>query len=771
MRWIVFPLTLSAMSAIFAKAALAIDPFVIKDIRVEGLQRTEAGTVFSYLPVRVGDTMSDEKAAETIRALFATGFFRDVAVESDGDVLVVVVQERPSIAQVDFTGVKEFDKDTLNKAMRSIGLTEGRIFDRGIADRAEQEMKRQYLSRGKYAAEVTTTVTPLERNRVSVNFTVVEGDTSKIRNISVIGAKAFSESQLRGLFNLREPGWLTWYSKADQYSRQKLSADLETLRSWYQDRGYLEFNIDSTQVSITPDKKDIYITVSITEGEKYTVSDVKFDGQMLIPEAELRKLLAIKPGDVFSRARVTESTKKITDRLGNDGYAFANVNAAPELDKEKRQAAFTFIVDPGRRVYVRRVNVAGNSRTRDEVIRREMRQMESAWYNAESVTRSKQRIDKLGYFSDVNVENPAVQGTTDQVDVNFTVVEKPTGNVLLGAGFGSGSGLILSGSIAQQNIFGSGKHVGVQISSGKLNSVYSFNYTDPYFTEDGVSLGYDIYHRKIDAQRAGQGQYVVGTTGTNARFGVPISELDTIQYGVGYEDSTITVFPGLSPLFYTDYVARFGSHSTAVTGNVGWVRDGRDSLIYPTKGVLQRAFVDGAVPLGTMRYYRSNYQYQQYIPVTREYTFMWNAEFGYGGGYGGKELPFFKNYYAGGVSSLRGYRTNSVAPRDANNDPRGGTQKVLMNVEFLFPFPGLANDKSVRMSTFIDAGTVIDPKAQPVGGYRNFDSFRTGMRASTGLGLAWVSPFGPLKFILAAPLSRSKIDQRQVFQFTFGGVF
>ena len=771
MRWIVFPLTLSAMSAIFAKAALAIDPFVIKDIRVEGLQRTEAGTVFSYLPVRVGDTMSDEKAAETIRALFATGFFRDVAVESDGDVLVVVVQERPSIAQVDFTGVKEFDKDTLNKAMRSIGLTEGRIFDRGIADRAEQEMKRQYLSRGKYAAEVTTTVTPLERNRVSVNFTVVEGDTSKIRNISVIGAKAFSESQLRGLFNLREPGWLTWYSKADQYSRQKLSADLETLRSWYQDRGYLEFNIDSTQVSITPDKKDIYITVSITEGEKYTVSDVKFDGQMLIPEAELRKLLAIKPGDVFSRARVTESTKKITDRLGNDGYAFANVNAAPELDKEKRQAAFTFIVDPGRRVYVRRVNVAGNTRTRDEVIRREMRQMESAWYNAESVTRSKQRIDKLGYFSDVNVENPAVQGTTDQVDVNFTVVEKPTGNVLLGAGFGSGSGLILSGSIAQQNIFGSGKHVGVQISSGKLNSVYSFNYTDPYFTEDGVSLGYDIYHRKIDAQRAGQGQYVVGTTGTNARFGVPISELDTIQYGVGYEDSTITVFPGLSPLFYTDYVARFGSHSTAVTGNVGWVRDGRDSLIYPTKGVLQRAFVDGAVPLGTMRYYRSNYQYQQYIPVTREYTFMWNAEFGYGGGYGGKELPFFKNYYAGGVSSLRGYRTNSVAPRDANNDPRGGTQKVLMNVEFLFPFPGLANDKSVRMSTFIDAGTVIDPKAQPVGGYRNFDSFRTGMRASTGLGLAWVSPFGPLKFILAAPLSRSKIDQRQVFQFTFGGVF
>ena len=762
----------AALNAIMGvSSALAFEPFVIKDIRVEGLQRTEAGTVFSYLPVRVGDTLNDEKAAEAIRSLFATGFFRDVTIEVDGDVMVVQLLERPSIAQVDFIGVKEFDKDTLNKAMRQIGLAEGRIFDRGLADRAEQELKRQYLTRGKYAADVTTTVTPLERNRVAVNFTVNEGESSKIRQISIIGAKAFSESQLRKLFVLREPGLLTWYSKQDQYSRQKLTADLETLRSFYQDRGYLEFNVDSTQVSITPDKKDIYITVSITEGEKYTVSDIKFDGQMLLPEAELRKLLTFKPGDVFSRVRLTESTKKITDRLGNDGYAFANINAAPELNKEKRTAAFTFFVDPGRRVYVRRINIAGNSRTRDEVIRREMRQLESGWYNAQSVTLSKQRIDKLGYFTEVTVENPAVQGTTDQVDVNFTVTEKPTGNILLGAGFGSGSGLILSGSVVQQNIFGSGKHLGLQVSSGKLNTIYSLSYTDPYFTQDGVSVGYDITHRKIDAQASGLGQYITKTTSAGVRFGVPVSEIDTIQYGLGAEETDITTFAA-SPLYYLDYVRVFGKHNTALVGTVGWVRDGRDSLIYPTSGSYHRAFVDSGIPGGSLRYYRANYQYQRYFPITRDYVLMWNGEAGIGGGYGGKPLPFFKNYFAGGVNSVRGYRLNSIAPRDDNNDPRGGTRKLLSNLELLFPFPGLNNDRSVRMSAFVDAGAVYDPQASNANAQiPQYKSLGQSIRFAGGTSLLWVSPFGPLKFSVGVPLGRKPGDQRQILQFTFGGVF
>lgn len=751
---------LTFFASLYASAVLALDPFVIKDIRVEGIQRTEAGTVFSYLPVKVGDTMNDEKAAEAIRALFATGFFRDVTLEVDGATLVVVVQERPSIAQIDFTGIKEFDKDALLKSLRQIGLAEGRIFDKVAVDRAEQELKRQYLSRGKYTAEVNTTITPLERNRVSINFGVIEGESSKIRQISIIGAKVFSEKQLTGLFYLREPGLMTWFSKQDQYSRQKLSADLESLRSFYQDRGYLEFNIDSTQVSITPDKKDIYITIGITEGEKYTVSDIKVGGQLLIPEGEIRKLITIRPGEVFSRTKLTESTKKISERLGNDGYAFANINAAPELDKLKKEAAFTFFIDPGRRVYVRRINVAGNSRTKDEVIRREMRQVEGGWYAVDKITLSRQRIDKLGYFTDVTVETPAVQGTTDQVDVNVTVVEKPTGNLALGAGFGSGEGLVLSSSISQNNIFGSGKHLSAGINSGKVNTLYSLSYTDPYFTVDGVSMGYDLYHRKIDAVSSGLGQYETKTTGLGVRFGVPISEIDTINYGLALESTDITTFAG-SPLFYTDYVRTFGASNRALIANVGWARDGRDSLIYPTTGTYQRAFVEVGMPGGTLSFYRSSYQYQTYVPLTSNYTLMLNGEIGYGDGYGSTPtLPFFKNYFAGGVGSIRGYRLNTVAPRDSNGDPRGGNRKILGNVEILFPFPGLTNDRSTRMSAFLDAGMVTDNK---------FDFGQ--MRYSVGFSVFWVSPFGPLKISAAKPLTNKPEDRKQALQFTFGGAF
>ena len=739
--------------------AQAIEPFVIKDIRVEGIQRTEAGTVFSYLPVKVGDTMTDDKASQTIRALFATGFFRDVTLEVEEGVLVVLVQERPSIAQIDFTGLREFDKETVLKAMGQIGLGEGRIFDKGLLDRAEQELKRQYLSRGRYAANVNTTVTPLERNRVALNFAVDEGDAAKIRQISIIGNQAFSERELLLQISLRTPGWLTWYSKADQYSRQKLAADLEALRSYYLDRGYLEFNIESTQVSITPDKKDIYITVAVSEGPKYTVSDVKVAGETLIPEAEVRKLITLKPGDVFSRARVTESTKAISDRLGNDGYAFANVNAAPELDKEKRQAAFTFFVDPGRRVYVRRINIAGNDRTRDEVIRREMRQFEGGWFSQEKVALSRSRVDRLGYFNEVNVETPAVEGTTDQVDVNLSVVERPTGAVLLGAGFGSGEGVILSGSVSQQNIFGSGKHVSIGINSSKINTVYSVSYTDPYWTVDGVSRGFDLYMREIDAANSGLGNYRTNSLGGTIRFGVPVTEADTINYGLGYERTTIDTFSD-SPLIYLDYVAAFGSKNDAILGTIGWTRDDRDSLIYPTRGTMQRANLEVGLPGGSLNYYKANYQYQRYFPITRDYTLMLNGELGYGDGYGDTTtLPFFKNFFVGGVNSLRGFRVFSVGPKDAQGNPRGGSTKVLGNAEFLFPFPGLLGDKSARMSAFLDTGFAGDRY--------EFSE----LRAAAGLGVLWVSPMGPLKISIAAPLRDRPGDRKQLFQFTFGGAF
>ena len=458
-------------AALFSASCFAFQPFVVKDIRVEGIQRTEAGTVFSYLPVKVGETMTDEKAAQAIKALFATGFFKDVRIEVENDVIVVVLEERPAIAQVDFVGIKEFDKDALKKGLKEIGLAESRIFDRSMLERAEQELKRQYLSRGLYAVNITTTVTPLERNRVGINFAVDEGEVSKIRQINIVGTQAFKEKDLLDVFALRTPNWISWYTKNDQYSKQKLSADLETLKSYYHDRGYIEFDVESTQVSISPDKKDIYITINVKEGEKFTVSAVKLAGELTLPEDELRKLVRIKPGEVFSREKLTETTKLINEKLGNDGFAFSNVNAAPEIDKDKKLVAFTIFIDPGRRVYVRRINVSGNTKTRDEVIRREARQMEGAWYDGEKINKTRTRVDRLGYFEEVNIETPAVPGTTDQVDVNMNVKEKPTGNVMLGAGFSSSEKFVVSGSVSQNNIFGSGKHLSVnrQFRQGQQN--------------------------------------------------------------------------------------------------------------------------------------------------------------------------------------------------------------------------------------------------------------------------------------------------------------
>jgi outer membrane protein insertion porin family len=755
MRWFRVAVLLVALHA---ATAAAIEPFVVKDIRVEGIQRTEAGTIFGYLPVKVGDTMTEEKAAQAIRALFATGFFQDVTIERDGNILVVSVRERASIAQIDFVGTRELSKEQLSAGMRQIGIAEGRIFDRGLLDRAEQELKRLYLSQGYYAVTVSTTITPLERNRVSINFNIDEGQIAKIRQIRIIGAKAFPEKELLGLFVLRTPGLMTWYTKNDQYSRQKLSGDLETLRSYYLDRGYAEFVIDSTQVSITPDKQDIYITVNVTEGQKYVVGEIKIAGELLIPEPEIRKMIKVQPGDVFSRARLTESSKLISDRLSNDGYAFANINAVPDINKQKRVVGFTFVVDPGRRVYVRRINISGNTRTRDEVIRREMRQLEGGWYSAEKITLSRQRIDKLGYFTEVNVETPAVPGTTDQVDVNVGVVEKPTGRLLFGAGFGSSDGLVLSGSIAQENIFGSGRHLNLGVNTSKINTVYALSYTNPYATVDGVSRGFDIYYKKVNAADNNLGQYNTKTAGGAVRFGVPVTEYDSIQYGIGYEDTQITIFDN-SPLIYKDYVNTFGSNPSNLFLTASWQRDRRDSLIYPTSGEYHRATAEVGTPAADLEYYKLSYRYQRYFPLTRLYTLMVNGEIGYGDGYNQTPLPFFKNFYAGGVTSLRGFKSYSIGPKDSDGNPRGGSRKLLGNLEFLFPFPGAENDRSVRLSTFIDAGMVDD----------KWDT--TFFRYSVGVGALWVSPFGPLKVSAAAPFRADSQDRKQPFQFTFGGVF
>ena len=740
-------------------SAHAFDPFVVKDIRVEGIQRIEAGTVFSYLSVKVGDTMTDEKASQAIRALFATGFFKDVTIETDNGVLIITIQERPSIAQIDIIGAKEFKKEDLIKGLRSLGLAEGRIFDRGLLDKAEQELKRQYISRGKYSATMTTTATPLERNRVAVRFDIVEGDVAKIRQISIIGNKVFSEAELLKQIKLRTPGIMTWYTKDDQYSKQKLSGDIEAIKSYYLDRGYLEFNVDSTQVSITPDKKDVYISIGVTEGPQFTVSNVGVAGELLIPREEALKFVKLKAGDVFSRAKLTESTKAIGDRLGNDGYAFANVNAVPEVDRDKRTVAFTLFIDPGRRVYVRRINVAGNTRTRDEVVRREMRQLEGGWYSADKIATSKTRIDRLGYFNEVTVETPSVPGTTDQVDVNYNVVEKPTGNILLGAGYGSSEGVILSGGVNQQNVFGTGNSLGVQVNTSKVNTVYSLSFTQPYWTVDGVSRGFDLYKRNTDPAAVGAGYYRTQSLGATGRIGIPFTEIDNVTLGLGYDDTKLTTYAGLSPVRIQAYVNTFGSQNNSVVGSVGWGRDTRDSAIYPTRGGTQRASIDTGLPGGTLRYYKVGYQNQRYFPLSNTFTLYLNGDIGYGGGLGGKPLPFFRNYYLGGVTSLRGFYTSTIGPKYEDATPVGGSKKVLGNAEILMPVPGMNNDKSLRLSAFVDAGTV--------GESYSLSDFR----AAAGVGILWVSPFGPLKLSVAQPFRAQPGDTKQRLQFTFGQQF
>jgi outer membrane protein insertion porin family len=752
------------IASVFSAPVLAFEPFTVKDIRVEGIQRTEAGTVFGYLPVKVGETLNDEKSAQAIKSLFATGFFKDVRIEVEKDVMVVVVQERPAIATINFVGLKEFDKDVIIKALKETGIAEGRIFDRSLLEKAEQELKRQYLTRGKYAANITTTVTPLERNRVGINFNIEEGSAAKIKQINIVGAKAFREKELLDLFELTTPGWMTWYTKNDQYSRQKLSADLEKVKSFYMNQGYLEFAVESTQVSISPDKQDVYITANIVEGERYQVSAVKIAGDFSLAEDELKKLVKVKAGDVFSREKLNDTTKAISDRLGKEGYAFANVNAAPEIDKEKRKVAFTIFVDPGKRVYVRRINVTGNTKTRDEVIRREIRQMEGGWYDADKVTASKQRVDKLGFFSEVAVETPAVSGTSDQLDVNVKVTEKPTGNLMLGLGTSSTDKVILSGSIAQNNFMGSGNNVAVQVNSAKTYRTYVFSYTNPYFTQDGVSQGFDVYHRTFNTTSTTLAYYSSSSTGGAIRFGFPIGEKESIGVGLGIDSTSITTYDQ-TPQYYKDYVAKFGETNLSVPLTLSWASDGKDSYFFPTKGTFQRASLEVALPGADLTYYRASYQLQHFIPLNSKFTLMLNGEYGMANGYGQSGLPFFKNYYAGGVTSVRGYKASSLGP--IYTDPStttqyrlGGNRRLIGNAELLWSLPGM--DKSFRMGWFFDGGQVY-------GSDEKLDLAE--LRYSTGVTAAWVSPIGPLKFSIGKPLNKKEGDKVEAFQFQMGTTF
>ncbi len=751
----------TAVSMVFmAGAAWAVTPFTVRDIRVEGLQRVEPGTIFVSIPVRVGEVYDDEKGSSAIRALFGLGLFKDVRIEVSGDVLVVIVEERPTIAEVEFVGTKEFDKDVLKKALRDVGLADGRPFDKAQLDKAEQELKRQYINRSLYAAEVVSTVTPIDRNRVNLTFTVAEGDSAKISEIRIVGNKAFEESKLRNLFDLDTGGWLSWYTKSDRYSRAKLNADIETLRSYYLTRGYLEFKVDSTQVAILPNKTDIAININITEGERFVVSAIKLEGNFLGKEDEFKSLVTIRPGQAYNADDVAKTTKAFTDYFSNFGFAFARVEARPEIDRVNNLVSIVLQADSSRRAYVRKINVTGNNRTRDVVVRREFRQFESSWYDGDKIKLSRDRVDRLGYFKDVGVETQEVPGSPDLVDLSINVSEKPTGSLSLGAGFSSSDGLGLSFGLKQDNAFGSGNSLGIQVNTSKINRVVVLNTTDPYFTDDGVSRTLDVYHRTTSPYQD-QSYYQLVTTGGSVRFGVPFTADDTVYFGAGIENTSIVPGTGL-PTTYQDYANKFGYDSTAVPLTIGWSRDRRDSALSPNSGRYQRANAEWSAA-GDVRYLRATYQYQQFVPINKQFTAAFNGELGWGTALGGRTYPVFKNFYGGGLGSVRGFEQGSLGPRDEFGTVLGGNQKINLNAELLAPFPGAGNDRTLRMYAFVDVGSVSGPDAA--------NENASSLRASTGVGISWISPVGPLRLAIARPLKQFEGDKIQSMQFQIGTSF
>ncbi len=753
--------TVLAVAALcVAPAAHAVEPFVLKDIRVEGMQRTDPGTVFAVLPFRVGDTYTDEKAAAALRALFATGLFSDVRIDVQGDVAVVVIDERSVIAKVDFSGLKEFEKDVLLKSLKDAGIGIGLPFDRALVDRAEQEIKRQYLARSLYGAEVVTTITPIERNRVNVTFAMNEGETARIRDIRITGSSAFSESTLLGQMELTTPGWLTWYTKSDRYSRSALNGDLEKIRAYYVNRGYLEFAVQSTQVTISPDKQDISIAVSISEGQRYTVTGVRLTGDLLGKEAEFESLVRIKPGEAYRGEDVTQTQRLMSDLFGLYGYAFARVDSRPQIDREKGQVLVELALSPQRRVYVRRIEVAGNTRTRDEVIRREFRQLESSWYDGGKIKHSRDRVDRLGFFSEVTVETSEVPGAVDQVDLVIKVKEKPTGNLLLGAGFSSSESLSLTASVKQENIFGSGNYLGVELNTSKSARSFVFSTVDPYFTVDGISRAIDVYYRTSRPYNSlGEG-YQLTTPGAAVRFGIPFSEFDTVFLGIGVERTEISDVSGI-PNSYVIYRETFGAKSNSMPLTLGWARDGRDSALVPTTGRYQRLNFEWSVA-GDVRYLRTNIQVQQYFPLTSKITLGLNAELGIGKGLGGRPYPLFKNFFGGGLGSVRVFDQGSLGVIDPTGAFIGGARKFNLNAELYVPVPGSGNDKTLRVFAFADAGNVWS---------EGESTDLSSLRASAGIGLSWLSPVGPLRLSWGAPLRSQPNDRIQRFQFQIGTAF
>jgi outer membrane protein insertion porin family len=807
---------------LWATAAWGAEPFVIADIRVEGLQRISEGTVYSYLPLNRGDRLTASATRSAIRELYRTGFFQDIAFSRDGNILVITVKERPAIASVNLSGNKAIKDDDLYRVLNDIGLSEGEVFDRLVLDRLQQELVKQYYSQGRYAVKVDTRVTELERNRVRVAIVIDEGDVAQIRHINIVGNESFTDKEIREDFeaNIR-PFWKFW-SKEGQYSREKLSGDIEKLRSFYLDRGYVDFNVESTQVSISPDNQDIYITANIVEGDVYGVDEVQITGDLVIDESTLRRLIVMQPGEIFSRKKVEQSVENITGILANIGYAFANVNPITDVDRDNRLVSINFFVDPGKRVYIRRITFKGNSKTKDEVLRREMRQMEGAWFSQAAIDRSKVRMQRLTYFETVEIETPAVPGTDDQVDVIVTVAERPAGSFTVGLGYSQVQGVIASLSIQQDNFIGSGKRLGLGISYSSIIKSLSISYDNPYWTKDGVSRGFYARYQEFDQGAANISTFTSSEWALGVNFGVPITEVDYLRTGGGYRNSQLNIGrfrsdcveedeEGNCIRFQLSLVPNPGdplSYSLDFDGNgiltdderkfdifdwtISWTRDSRNHFLNPSRGSAQSLTLQMAIPGSSREFYKIYYRGAKYWPIWGGLVFAVKGNLGYGDSYDSYDkdsladpmgttdqilagecdptdlvrldtgLPFYEHFYSGGVRDLRGYDDNTLGPKDAFCRSVGGDFKVAGGLELAFPTPFGGGQSGTRIALFVDTGYV----------YENLNAFEVAkLRGSFGLSVTWEAPIGPIVISYAFPFRDRPGDRTEDLQFSFGTTF
>jgi len=742
--------------------AQAFESFIIKDIRLKGLRRIEAGTVFNYLPVTVGQRFSQEQAKTAISILFKTGFFKDVRLERDDNILIVRVKERPAISKLTFTGNEEIETEELIRSLKTIGFAKGRLFNRSLLEKVKLELQRQYFDLGRYAVQVKSTVTPLSRNRVAIEIDISEGAVARIKQINFVGNHTISDDELLDEMKSSTTGWFSFITDSDKYSRPKLAADMEAIRSYYFDRGYINFNLDSTQVSITPDKKEVYITINLTEGDKYTISQVKLLGNFSVPKAELLDKISIKAGDRFSRKQIIKSQEAIKERIGDDGYYFANINAAPDIDSDKKTVALSFYVDQGKRVYVRRINFKGNTRTRDEVLRREMRQMEGGWISTRDVKRSLTRLERLGYFEDVKVETPRVPNTDDQVDINYTVVEKPSSNIMASIGYAQTQGIVFNGSFNQDNFLGSGKRVGLTFNNSDVNTTYSFSYFNPYLTIDGVSRGFKLFYRSTDAEEANLSRYTTDAYGATVNYGLPITEYSNISFGAAFDHTKLKTTKSTAQEVF-NFIEANGDSYDSYRLNARLRYDTRNRALFPSEGTLQSIRAELALPFSDLSYYKLTSRHQLLYPFTTDYIFLFKGQLGFGEGYGDDDnLPFFENFTAGGPRTIRGFRENALGPLDSEGRPFGGNLKVVGNAELIMPLPFLENARAFRFSAFVDVGNVYGTGEE---------FYNSQLRYSTGLSLIALTPLGLLSFSYAIPLKSQDGDKLERFQFTIGTTF